>query len=94
MFLGEHAFSTHVSRDLTELFESGFKVFDDLLGKDIGIMEVVGLFEDFVTELEDVEAGFIAVVKQSKFWTYPLFSFVILKAMRSLRMISDPAPVD
>ena len=58
MFLGEHAFSTHVSRDLTELFEGGFKgLRRSPLANTSGIGEVVGLFEALVTELEDVEAG-------------------------------------
>ncbi len=36
-----------------ELFQSRFKIFDDLLGDDIGIGEVVGGFEGFVLEPED-----------------------------------------
>jgi len=35
-----------------ELFESGFEVFDDFLGEDVGIGEVVGFFEAFVSEPE------------------------------------------
>ena len=33
---------------------------DDFLGKDVGIGKVVGLFEAFVPEPGDVEAGFVA----------------------------------
>jgi len=41
------------------LFEGGFEVFDDFLGQNIGVREIVGFFETFVSEPEDVEAGFI-----------------------------------
>jgi len=41
------------------LFEGGFQVFDDFLGQHIGIGEIVGLFEAFVSEPEDVETGLI-----------------------------------
>ena len=34
--------------DFAELFEGGFEVFDDLLREDIGVGEIVGLFEVFV----------------------------------------------
>jgi hypothetical protein len=43
------------------LFESGFGVFDDFLSQHVGIGKVVGFFECFVSELEDVEIGFVAV---------------------------------
>jgi len=36
------------------LFERGFEVFDDLLGENVGIGEIVGLFEAFVSKPEDV----------------------------------------
>jgi hypothetical protein len=40
------------------LFERGFEVFDDFLGEDIGLGgEIVGLFQAFVSEPEDVELG-------------------------------------
>ena len=45
------------------MFEGGFEVFDDLLGENIGIGEVVGFFEAFIPEPEDVEAGLVAVVQ-------------------------------
>jgi hypothetical protein len=35
---------------------------DDFLGEDIGIREIVGLFQAFVSEPEDVEAGFITLI--------------------------------
>jgi len=43
------------------MFQGGFEVFDDLLGENVGIGEIVGVFEAFVAEPEDVEAGFVAV---------------------------------
>jgi hypothetical protein len=33
------------------LFESGFEVFDDFRGENVGIREIVGLFEAFVSKL-------------------------------------------
>ena len=56
-----HTVSTYVNGDFTELFEGGFEGFDDLLGEDIWIGEIVGFFEPFVFEPEDVEARFVAV---------------------------------
>ena len=44
-------FFTQVCCDFTELFESGFEIFDDFLGKNIGIRKVIGFFE----------SGFVAV---------------------------------
>jgi hypothetical protein len=44
------------------LFESGFEVLNDFLGQQIGVGKIVGLFEAFVSEPEDVEAGFGAVL--------------------------------
>jgi hypothetical protein len=43
------------------LFDCDFEVFDDFLGEDIWIGEVVGFFEAFVSEPEDVEASLVAV---------------------------------
>jgi hypothetical protein len=43
------------------LFEGGFEVFDNFLGKNIWIRKIVGCFEAFVAEPENVEAGFVAV---------------------------------
>ena len=43
------------------MFESGFQIFDDFLGENIRIGEVVGLFEALVSEPEDIEASFVAV---------------------------------
>jgi hypothetical protein len=31
------------------LFESGFEIFDDFLGEHVGIGEIVGVFEAFVS---------------------------------------------
>jgi hypothetical protein len=38
------------------LFEGSFEIFDDFLGEHVGIGRVIGLFEAFVSEPEDVEA--------------------------------------
>jgi hypothetical protein len=43
------------------LFESGFEVFDDFLGENVGIGEIVGDFEALVSTPENIEAGFVAV---------------------------------
>jgi hypothetical protein len=51
------------------LFEGGFEVFDDFLGKNIRIRKVVGLFETLVSVSEDIKAGFIAVLKHNKIRT-------------------------
>ena len=42
---------------------AGQKVIDDFLSENVGIGKVVGFFEAFVSEPEDVEAGFIAIEK-------------------------------
>jgi hypothetical protein len=42
------------------LFEGGFEVIDDFLGENVGIGKIVGDFEAFVSEPEDVESGFVA----------------------------------
>jgi hypothetical protein len=39
----------------------GFGVIDDFLSKHVGVGKVVGFFEAFVSEPEDVEAGLVAV---------------------------------
>jgi hypothetical protein len=44
------------------LFEGGFVVFDNLLSESIGIGEVVGFFETFVSKPEDGEACLVAVL--------------------------------
>jgi len=43
--------------DLPELLQGSFKIFDNLLCDDVGIGKVVGGFEGFVLEPENVEAG-------------------------------------
>jgi len=58
------------------------------LGENNGIEEIVGFFKAFVSEPEDIEAGFVAIVKQIKNWTYPLFSYVIHE---TLHTVSTPA---
>ncbi|MBI2349924.1 MAG: hypothetical protein HYV00_00295 [Deltaproteobacteria bacterium] len=50
---------TKIHRDRAELFEGGFEVFDDFLGQDVGIGKVVGFFDAFIFEPEDVEAGLV-----------------------------------
>ena len=48
--------------DFTELFEGGFEVLDHFLGEDIGIGEIVGLFQALVPEPENVEAVLVAAL--------------------------------
>jgi hypothetical protein len=48
-----------------ELFEGGFYIFEDFSGENIGIREIVGFFEAFVSAPEDVEAGFVTGHKTS-----------------------------
>ena len=43
-------------RGLVGLFTSGFEVVDDFLGENVGIGKIVGVFEAFISEPEDVEA--------------------------------------
>ena len=43
------------------MFEGGFEVVDDFLGQNVRVGEIVGFFEAFVSEPEDVEAGLIAI---------------------------------
>src|SRR5215510_1792726 len=52
--------STEVGCDLAQLFEGGFQVFDIFSSQNVGVREIVGFFECFVTEPENVEAGFVA----------------------------------
>lgn len=63
------------------MFECGFEVFDDLLGEDIGVGKLVGFFQAFVPEPEDVEAGFVAVDK----------FFVIVSAPAAVRIPFGPS---
>jgi hypothetical protein len=51
--------------DVAELFEGGFEIVDDFLGKNVGIGKIVGVFEAFVSEPEDVEAGIIRLMRSS-----------------------------
>jgi hypothetical protein len=39
------------------LFEGGFEVFDDFLGKNIRIRKAVEFFEAFISESEDIKTG-------------------------------------
>jgi hypothetical protein len=50
-----------INRDFAELFQSGFEVFDDFLGQNVGVGQVVGLFQAFVSQPEDIQTGFVAV---------------------------------
>jgi hypothetical protein len=47
------------------LFEGGFESLDDFRGEKIGIGEIVGFFEAFVAEPENIEAGLLAVMSSS-----------------------------
>jgi len=42
------------------LFEGGFEVVDDFLSENVGIGKIVGVFETFISEPEEVGAGFVA----------------------------------
>ena len=54
-------FCAQIRRDVPELFGGGFKVFDDFLGENVGVGQVIGVLETFVAEPEDVEAGLVAI---------------------------------
>jgi len=45
------------------LFEGGFEVIDDFLGEDITDRGGCRIVRTFVYEPEDVEAGFVAIMK-------------------------------
>jgi hypothetical protein len=86
-------FSTQVICDLAELFESGFEVFDDLLGENIGIGEIVGFFEAFVSEPEDVEAGFVtAGLNTLKIRTSPFLRQPVSRRLGVAVMLSGMCP--
>jgi hypothetical protein len=42
------------------LFERGSEVFDDLLGENVGIGKIVGVFQAFVSEPEAIEVDVVA----------------------------------
>jgi len=44
------------------LFEGGFAVFDDFLGENIAVREVVGFFKALVPEPANVEAVLVAAL--------------------------------
>jgi hypothetical protein len=48
------------------LFEGGFEILNDFLAQHVGIGEIVGFFEGFVSEAEDVEAGVVAIMRSIK----------------------------
>jgi hypothetical protein len=58
---GIHVFSTQIRDDFTELFEGGFEVFDDFLGQNVGIGEIVGLFELSSLRQETARCASVAV---------------------------------
>jgi len=43
------------------LFEGGFEILDDFLGENVGVGKTVGVFEAFVSEPEEIEAGFVVI---------------------------------
>jgi hypothetical protein len=51
--------SVEVGCDFTDQFEGGFELFDDFLRKYIGIGEIVGIFQAFVSKCKDVEPGLL-----------------------------------
>jgi hypothetical protein len=42
------------------MFQDGFEIFDDFLGENVGIGQIVGVFEAFRLEPEDVAAKNLA----------------------------------
>ena len=61
LFYDSLSFDPKSRSDFAELFEGGFEVFDDFLGENVGIGEIVGFFQALVAEPEDIEAGLVAV---------------------------------
>lgn len=53
--------SPQAVRGFAELFESGFEILHDFLGDNVGIGKVVGSSAAFISDPEDVEAGFVAI---------------------------------
>jgi len=43
------------------IIEGGFEVFDDFLSQHVGIVKIVEFFQAFVSEPEDITAGFVLV---------------------------------
>ena len=60
---------------------AGQEVIDDFLGENVRVGDIVGAFEPFVSEPEDVEAGFVATESLLVLFkpnpTLPLFLMVI-----------------
>ena len=54
-FLNQTFLCNEVRGDFAELFTCGFNVFDDSRGENVGVDEVVGFFEAFASEREEVE---------------------------------------
>ena len=54
--------TSEITCDFAELFEGGFEIVNDFLGENVRIGEIVGFFQAFVSEPEDVEAGFITLM--------------------------------
>ena len=48
-----------------DLFESGFEVLADFLSENVGVGKIVGVFEAFVSEPGDFEAGIIRLMRSS-----------------------------
>jgi hypothetical protein len=48
--------------DFAELFEGGFEVFADFFSENVGGGKVVGFFEAFVSEPEDIETYLVPVL--------------------------------
>jgi len=72
--IGFHTLPTEVGSDLADLFEGSFEVIDDFLPEHIGIRKIIGFFEAFVPEPEDVEAGLVVVRSELEESECPLFS--------------------
>jgi hypothetical protein len=58
---------------LSELIESAFEVIDDLPGENVGIWELAGFFEAFVSEPEYVEADLVVGEKSAYLHLSPHF---------------------
>ena len=58
------------------MFEGGFEVLDDFLRENVGIGEIVGVFESFVSEPEDVRAGLVAIDESPRL-AFPLTRVII-----------------
>jgi hypothetical protein len=64
------------------LFQGGFEVFDDFLGDNVRLGEIVGLFQAFVSEPENIQAGFVAVDELFIGVSAPALAGILLRPSR------------